>query len=82
MMSPALPSSMAVRSRPRKPSTFDTRPCSTSFAVAAQRLHGHVRLHHAIRHAPCQEPAEEWVRLDGCRQHPKVARRPLSAAGT
>ncbi len=51
-------------------------------AVAAHRLHGHVRLHDAVRHAPCQDAAEEWVRLDGGRQHPKVARRPLSAART
>ncbi len=29
-MSPALPSSIGVRSRPRKASTLETRPCSTS----------------------------------------------------
>ena len=37
-MSPASASSTGMRSRPRKPSTLETRPCSTTLPLASSTL--------------------------------------------
>ena len=70
-MSPASPTSIGARSRPRKARIFETRPGLDRLAVAGEHLDRLVRLHRARGDAPGDDAAEEGVRLEQRPEHPE-----------
>ena len=72
-MSPATASSIGARSMPRKARIFDTRPCSTSIALAIDHLHRRVGPDRAGEDAARDDASEIGIGLEQSAEHAEAA---------